>query len=163
MLQRVQTLFLLAAILVNVASLFVPLWEYNVGDTTETISGMAVEASGLAAESANSQNFTASPFHIAFFALNILIALFIGLTIFQYKNRTKQASWVQIAIILLLLEIVSLVLLTQRGPYFIVGESKGGMAALGFALPIVAVFLLWLGKRNIKADEELVRSVDRLR
>lgn len=163
MIQRVQTLLLLGAILINVATLFVPVWNYTAAETTETVSGMAIEASGLAASGVTSQDFTANPFHIAFFALNIFIAIFLLATIFQYKNLKKQGIWTQIGIILLLVEIISLVLLTARGPYFIDEAGKGGMASFGFALPVAAVILLWLGRRRVKADEDLVKSVDRIR
>lgn len=163
MLQRIQTLFILGAILVNLVSLFIPVWNYSAGETTEMVSGIAIVAEGLSAENVSTQDFTANPFHIAFFAANILIAIFLVVTIFQYNNRPKQMAWVQIGVIMLLVEIVILVLLTSRGPYLIDEAGKGGMASIGFALPVVAVILLWIGRRKIKADDELVKSVDRIR
>ena len=95
--------------------------------------------------------------------MNILTAIFLIATIFQYNDRPKQSKWVQIAIIFLLVEIVSLVLLTSRGPYFIDEAAQGGMASFGFAFPVVAVLFLWLGRRRVLADEKLVKSVDRIR
>lgn len=163
MLQRVQTLFLLGAIVVNLVTLFVPIWNFTGTETTETISGMAIEASGLAANELSAQDFTADPFHIAFIALNMIVAIFLIATIFQYNNRKRQSILIQVATVLLMVEIVSLVLLTSRGPYLIEEAAAGGMASFGFVFPVVAVLLLWLGRRRVKADEALVKSVDRIR
>jgi len=133
------------------------MWSYTAQETTETVTGLSVTTADA------SQPFSAEPFHIAFLALVGIVSLFQLFTIFQYNNRSKQASWVQIGIIMLLLEIMALVLLTQRGPFLIGADATGGTVAVGFALPVVALMLLWFARRRIKADEELVKSVDRIR
>lgn len=60
------------------------------------------------------------------------------------------------------MEILALVLLTQQGPEYL-SASAASTPGYGMIFPIVAVFLVFLGIRGIRKDEEKVRSVDRIR
>lgn len=80
--------------------------------------------------------------------------------IFLYKNRRLQLNVVKIAT---LIQIVALGFAT--GVLF----SLGGFGtflwreSLGLGLIALALFFLWLAGAGIKKDEELVKSMDRIR
>jgi hypothetical protein len=163
MLQRIQTLFLALAAVGNLLTFVLPMWQFAEGDNLETLNGLQITAEVAGSEGLSAQSFTANPFHIAFFALTILVSLIILITIFQFKDRKRQIRLVTTATILTLVEIVAFVLLSQRGP-FLIGDFGGeGVVQIGFALPVVTVLLLWIARRRIQADEDLVRSIDRIR
>ncbi|MFN7118609.1 MAG: DUF4293 domain-containing protein [Saprospiraceae bacterium] len=79
-------------------------------------------------------------------------------SIFLYKNRTVQ---MRLAIIALLINLAglafALIYLLQQVDFASIA------IAVGIFLPLVAVIFLWLAQRNIKKDDKLVRSMDRLR
>lgn len=79
-------------------------------------------------------------------------------SIFLYSNRTVQ---MRLAIIALL---VNLAGLTFAVIYLLQQVNFASIAlSIGIFLPLIAVIFLWLAHRNIRKDEKLVRSMDRLR
>lgn len=79
-------------------------------------------------------------------------------TIFLYKDRTRQKKLVGFAQWLVVLGFAALIV----GVFL----SEGGLDVSGlmtFFLPLVAYLFLWLSRRRIEKDDELVRSMDRLR
>ncbi|PID69417.1 MAG: hypothetical protein CSA39_00510 [Flavobacteriales bacterium] len=81
------------------------------------------------------------------------------ITIFLFKNRRRQISLNRLNIIInfLLIGLVLYYLLTLSGENII--SEKG----IGVVLPLVSVALLALANKAIKKDDDLVKSVDRLR
>lgn len=95
------------------------------------------------------------------FAISLTLALiFAFASVFLYKSRPTQLNIVKIGTYL---QIVAL--------GFGVGIlfSLGGLGiflwqeTIGVALIIVALAMYWLAGRGIKKDEELVKSMDRIR
>lgn len=158
MIQRIQSLFLLLAILANLGLLFLPFWQFGGADQVETLSALRIESTAAPAPMA----FTEDPLHMGVFALVLAISAFLLLVIFAYRNRPRQIRLGFIALILLLIEIVGLVFLSRMGPWSISAVGEGSPQP-GLALPILGVILVWLAVRAIKKDEELVRSIDRIR
>ncbi len=163
MLQRIQSVLLLMAILSNLATFFIPIWKYAEGTNTEFVSGMGVTAMTEGASQAMMQRFTENPFHIGFFVLAVGVTAFIGFVIFQYADRRRQMRLANIAIIGLMLEILAIVLVTTKGPFMISSQGASSTAVYGFALPVLAILFVWYARMRIKKDDELVRSVDRIR
>lgn len=94
--------------------------------------------------------------HIALIILTIVVVLLSFVTIFLYNNRVLQMNLGKLNIVLLL------GLLGLAGYLFYtlpVATSLG----LGLIVPVVVFVLILLANRNIKKDEKLVRSADRLR
>ncbi len=97
--------------------------------------------------------------------LKILPILFIvsGLmsivTIFLFKNRKGQfvLNRFNILINLILLGVLIYHLLTLSG------ETQVSEKGIGGVLPIIVIVLLVMANKAIKKDEDLVKSVDRLR
>ena len=136
MIQRIQTVYLLiVALLSGVASLFLP---------------FGVDAQGIVVK------LVELPYLLAGFAIAAVLAL---VSIFRFKNRKSQ---------FMLNRLNMIVQLFLLGVF--VGRSlkaTGGFLepekAVGMFLPLLSIVLLVLANRAIKKDEDLVKSVDRLR
>jgi hypothetical protein len=92
----------------------------------------------------------------------IFFSLLIGfITIFLYKNRKRQMTWcfLHMAVNLVIGIIIFIKYYQFRHLYV------GGSDSLSFTslCPIIAVILDYLAYRGIKKDDELVKSIDRIR
>lgn len=87
------------------------------------------------------------------FLVSVGLAL---LSLFLFKKRKQQQILNRIN---LLLEVITLGFFVFF--YFILGGTEGWEYYL--VLPLINIFLLLLANRGIKKDEELIRSVDRIR
>ena len=144
MIQRVQSLYLLIAFLISgVLAFSVLLWE--------NIDGIAYYLTGMIKE--DSWKIVSIPMG---FILSTILSL---LAIMNFKNRTLQIKLnrFNIVINLYLLGIIVYLLLSLSGESYI--SEKG----IGLFLPVIVIVLLVLANKTIQKDEELVKSVDRLR
>lgn len=135
MIQRIQTLWLLAASFCGFATLKLPFYIGSIGN-------------------APAEPFTAMS-NILILVLSIAAAIVALVDVFLYKNRSLQ---IKMGLAGLGLSILTLVL------YFLYTKKfdTGGMAlyaVFSFAAPVF--FLLAL--RGIYKDDKLVKSIDRLR
>lgn len=133
--QRIQSLFLALSAIVNLGIFFSPIYRHAVNDPSVWIS------SGL--------------------AISLTAAMLISvISIFLYKNRTKQLKWVKIGIYI---QIIALGF--SAGVLF----SLGGFGvflwqeSMSVFFLFLSLALMWRAGRNIKKDEDLVRSMDRIR
>ncbi|MEO7976779.1 DUF4293 domain-containing protein [Flavobacterium sp.] len=137
MIQRIQTIYLLLTFLVTgVLLFFVPLWTTN-----------------------NREPFYFMQDQVYTILLGLSTMLSI-ISIISYKKRQNQFVMGRLNIILnlILLGLFVYRSLNLSGEAVTVSE-KG----IGMFLPIVAIVLLVLANKAIKKDEDLVKSVDRLR
>ncbi|MFL5752166.1 MAG: DUF4293 domain-containing protein, partial [Bacteroidia bacterium] len=93
-------------------------------------------------------------------ALNILIPVISLITIFQFKNRPRQARMARV--LMLLSAFLLTAMLTME---FFKGEKAIWEKTYLWPsfLPIISTISAFLAARFIKKDEELVRSADRIR
>ncbi len=129
MIQRIQTLYLLGAVLL--ASMFSFFNEYAV---------TAWESLGLASVGAS--------------LLALLASLLSFLAIFLFKNRKGQLMLIGLNIFLLLAGIVFYSLTEGLDEFY---------KDWTFYLLLVAIVMLVLARKGVKADEALIRSANRLR
>lgn len=101
-----------------------------------------------------------------FFMENILYTILFGLSttlsiiaIISFKKRQNQFVMNRLNMILNLILLGLFVYRTLN----LSGEAKVSENGIGIFLPIGAIFLLALANKSIKKDENLVKSVDRLR
>lgn len=157
MIQRIQSVFLALAALLNLSSLFLPLWKAGAAPEEVTISGMRIEtATSINMFSAHPETGTLVA-HSAMVLLTVLASAWLIWVIFQFRQRVRQLRFAYIGILMLCVQILALVWLTLQFPSDPAGPLPGGAA------PILALVLSWLAARGIRKDEELVRSVDRIR
>ena len=114
---------------------------------------------------------TSEPVQASFFADKVydindhmaLLGLFAGagalalVSIFLFKNRTLQMNLTKLA---LLVNVVGLILAAY---FFSSSGSDSGEAGLGVYLPVAFVVFGLLALKYIRKDENLVKSMDRLR
>ena len=136
MIQRIQTIYLLLAFVVTCVLPFIfPLWTMADG---------------------KDYFFMQNQVYIVVLGLSTTLSL---LSIVSYKKRQNQFVMNRLNIILNLILLGLFVYRTLN----VSGETMVSEKGIGMFLPIVAIFLLVLANRAIKKDEDLVKSVDRLR
>lgn len=137
MIQRIQTIYLIIAfLLVGVLPFLFPLWTQNDG---------------------KDYFFMQNQVYTIFFGISTAITIY---SIISFKKRQTQfvANRLNIVLNLILLGLFVYHSLNLSGEAATVSE-KG----IGMFLPILAIVFLALANKAIKKDEDLVKSVDRLR
>ncbi|MFM2264800.1 MAG: hypothetical protein RLZ77_216 [Bacteroidota bacterium] len=136
MIQRIQTLYmLLAFLLVGVLPFFIPLWNTAEGPFY----------------------FMQDITYTAMVGLNVSLLL---VSILFYKKRQHQFVLNRLNMIIML---ILLGLFVYRSLNVSGGTAAVSEKGIGIYLPLISIVLLALANKAIKKDEELVKSVDRLR
>ena len=136
MLQRVQTVYLTLALLISAGLIFVwPVWV-NAKDVK------------VFAQS--------EPLVFGLFIGSALLAL---ISITSFKDRKRQFVLGRLNIIL---NFILLAFFVYRS-LSLSGEMQVSEKGIGMLLPIFSIVFLALANKAIKKDEDLVKSVDRLR
>jgi hypothetical protein len=133
--QRIQSLYLALAAILNLVVFFTPLYRHAVNDPAPWIG--------------------------AGFALTLTAAMLLAvISIFLYKNRVNQIRWVKLG---------TYSQIVAAGFAAGILFSLGGFGTflwrevLSTGLILLVLMLFWLAGRAIKKDEELVKSMDRIR
>jgi glucan phosphoethanolaminetransferase (alkaline phosphatase superfamily) len=152
--QRIQTVFLVLAIISLIISIFIPIW------VLEESSGKSHELYALHYSVTEDGVKTTHYFPYSLTAILLLAAATIAFTeIRKFKDRFLQIK-------LGTLNSVFLALALGSAVYFFSQMTKtypGGHYGLGLYLPAVAVLCNWVAIRFIRRDEKIVRDSDRLR
>jgi hypothetical protein len=139
MLQRIQTIYLiLAAIVTGILPFVFPLWKLQMTDAVLDFYFMQ----GMS--------------YVALFGLSTTLSV---VSIITFKKRQNQFVMGRLNIIL---NLFLLGLFVYR-LLMVSGETSVSEKGIGMFLPIVAIVFLVLANKAIKKDEDLVKSVDRLR
>ncbi len=143
MLQRIQTIYLILTSAVSGGLIFVfSLWN-----------------------TLKEQIFVLDLFFCELLMLRVIPFMFITsavlsfVTIFLFKDRKLQFVLGRIIILINLFLLALLIYVSLTLP----GEASFSEKGIGMFLPILAILLLVLANKAIKKDEDLVKSVDRLR
>lgn len=135
MIQRIQTVYLIVVIIISGALPFVfPLWEIGNNDFY----------------------FMSNIVYAALFGLSTTLAL---LSILTYQKRQQQFVMNRLNMILNLILLGLFVYQILN----LSGETAVSEKGIGIFLPIFSIVMLVLANKAIKKDEDLVKSVDRLR
>jgi hypothetical protein len=154
MIQRIQTLFLGAIVIIMSLNLFSPVWIAR--DETKSIIVMPF----YLLEKTGEQEQHHGVLYIA-----LAIILVIGITIFsisQFKKRSLQIRLGMATSLLLCLVVFAFYMVIGKGKSMM-GSSFEESFELGFYLPLISIILNILANRAIKKDDDLVKSVDRIR
>lgn len=137
MLQRIQTVYLIAVFILSGILPFVfPLWKLADGKEFYFMSNM--------------------PYQILF-GLSMTLTI---LSIISFKKRQQQFVFNRLNMIL---NLILLGLFVYRS-LNLSGETPAvSEKGIGMFLPIISIVMLVLANKAIKKDEDLVKSVDRLR
>ena len=136
MLQRIQTIYLLCAAGISAGLIFVfNLWVTNAG------------------------NILFAKDELLYLGLFLGSAILSLIAIFMFKNRKLQFVLGRLNIILNFILLGFFVYLSLN----VSGETAVSEKGIGMFIPIISIVLLVLANKAIKKDEDLVKSVDRLR
>lgn len=136
MIQRIQTIYLLLAAGASAGLIFlVPLF--------------ATEEGGV----------VSAPDNLLYFAMFLASALVSIITIFLFKKRKLQFVLGRLNIILNFILLGVLVCQSQ----ILSGGAAAPEKGIGMLIPIISIVFIALANKAIKRDEDLVKSVDRLR
>ena len=142
MIQRIQSIYLLVVAILSAGLIFVfDLWK---------IAEAKVFALDLFSEES-----IVSKLVPVLFIVSAVLALY---TIFSFKDRKKQFVFGRLIILINLFLLGVLIYLSLNLPGEVSSE-KG----IGMFIPTVAILFSVMANRAVKKDEDLVKSVDRLR
>jgi hypothetical protein len=136
MIQRIQTLYLLISAGISAGLIFV----FHLWTTTEELLFFAKD-------------------NMYYFGLFVGSAVLSLISIFGYKNRKSQFVLGRLNIILNFILLGVFVYQSLN----LSGETQVSEKGIGIILPIFSIVFLVLANKAIKKDEDLVKSVDRLR
>ena len=144
MIQRIQTLYLLVATLLSGGLVFwLPLWVD------------AQKKSFFVLDAFADKSYLLIGMSVLFF----VSALLTFVAIFKFKNRQLQFVLGRLSILINLILLGILVYFSQN----LSGETQVSEKGIGLLIPVFTIVLVVLANKAIKKDEELVKSVDRLR
>ena len=149
MLQRKQTLFLLAALILTIVCLCIPVATF----VPQTMGASEQMYNLWIADAKGGHDLSVWPL----FAILLLSTPFNVAAIFGYKNRKLQARFC------LFLELLMLGWYAVYAVFSQVADRDTFHVTLAAALPLVSLILYVLARRAILADEALVRAADRIR
>lgn len=139
MIQRIQTLWLLGAILSMLSLFYFPIYKF---------------------EGALPQKIGTNALSILLCALSIVLSF---ITLISFKKRKNQIAlnWLNILVCLGLQAWLFYTIDTQRSAAGF--SSLPGYYWIGCFVPIITLIFLFLAYAGIRKDEKLIKSLDRLR
>lgn len=165
MIQRIQTIYLLLAAALMATFLFCPIAQFDTPDglysfTSQGVSTVMAEPAETGAEATVTQTsvFTAT---WGVLALGAVIAVLSLVAIFLYKNRPNQARVCMINAFFMVTFYIIIFLSGYTFQKDLAATHTSWSAYL--VMPFVALVLDILAYRAINKDEQLVRSMDRIR
>jgi hypothetical protein len=155
--QRKQTVFLVLAALACLATWLFPVRTFRMGaEPIQFMTHGVYLSSGVQMTDAT----LPMPFHILF---SVMAGVMI-IGIFLYGNRLRQIRVVRSAwLIVLGLGVFQFVSGNSVRAYLEQGGRVESSYGLSFFIPLLVIALAVMAERSIRADEKLVRSMDRLR
>ena len=139
MIQRIQTLYMMLSAIATGALPFVfELWTLNTDNQATAVF------------------ITSSAIYLSLFGLVTLLTI---ISIFSFKKRQNQFVLNRLTMIF---NFILLGFFVYRS-LNLSGETMVSEKGIGMFLPAISIVLLVLANKAIKKDEDLVKSVDRLR
>ena len=139
MIQRIQSLWLLLA-----TAAILLLFKFPI-------------ASAAAAAGAEAAGFFASS-NLPLFIIAILLALSSFITIFLFKNRSKQKQLIWLGILVSLVFITLMYFPAQK----FIGQTSGRFS-IGAVSPVLYIIFMAMAFAGVRSDEKLIKSTNRLR
>lgn len=158
MIQRIQTVYLALAAIAVMLTFFLPFAHFFASDLKIAEYAM-FGAFNVQSDTLEMTNPYPFPMWIVS-ALSILVPIF---AIFQFKNRKVQMKWVRLGFLLNLAFVVYLFFAISKVNAELYEGQISVLYHSGFYMPVIALVFLFLAQRGIKKDEDLVKSLDRLR
>tara|TARA_R110001583_G_scaffold145096_1_gene297087 strand:+ start:26639 stop:27073 length:435 start_codon:yes stop_codon:yes gene_type:complete len=144
MIQRIQSIYLLISTLLSGGLIFIlNLWTNEQG------------VDFFVMDSFSSENILLKVMAVLFFVSAVLTFI----AIFKFKNRQLQFVLGRLSILTNFIILGIVVYFSQN----LSGEIHVSEKGIGLLIPILSILFVVIANKAIKKDEELVKSVDRLR
>jgi len=157
MIQRIQSIYLLVASLLGLSLIFVEFANFTADANTFTLNflGISITSEGTNFSPVSSMVIT------AFSVLSFLLPL---IAIFLYKNRPNQLKFTYIAIALCGgVFATALFYILGIGNFLPPSETISTNYGLGLIFTLIEIVFLFLASMGIRKDENLIKSLNRLR
>ncbi len=156
MIQRIQTIYLLLAVLCLSAVFFTDIAHYT------DAAGIKSELSLYALNNANGEvepvDFGLLPVSLYAVAAAMLFA-----SILLYRNRSTQRRVIRFAYLFIIGGLIAVWYFVSRN-YWDLDLTEPDLGyRVGFFLPFASIAFAMLASRAIRRDEELIKSLDRIR
>jgi len=156
MIQRVQTIYLALVFILIAIMLFLPVVVFHAGDVVFYMNIFRFEGIENLAFAEQLPNIWPLPIFGGFLGIISLVS------IFRYNNRKQQMFINMIALMFNFALLAGIFLFADNVAAFEEVNNKVIYDVAAY-FPIITVLLLILANRNIRKDEKLVKSADRLR
>ncbi|MEG1572813.1 MAG: DUF4293 domain-containing protein [Bacteroidales bacterium] len=156
MIQRIQSLYLLATMLILSILFFVPFASMQLG-------GLEVS---MSVSKFYPDTFIFTKYPYIFWGLTLLTAgviLLSGFALLSYKNRKRQIKLVSASFFVNILLVGSLFFSVEFLAPKLYTQANGIEYLWSTYIPLLAMLLISMALRAIRKDEALIRSADRLR
>jgi hypothetical protein len=150
MIQRIQTVFLFAALILIGLLFFIP----YAGIVSANIYSLSL----MGISSVNGDAQIQQPYWLT--AAGVVESILILITIFLFKNRKLQMKLTLLAMLAALILNGAMFFVFNNFTNILAGEP---VYKVLFVFPVAAAILLFLAYRSINKDELLIKSLDRLR
>jgi hypothetical protein len=155
MIQRIQTIYLIAVVAISSLYFFLPFCTYTLPESQYIFKITGVEKVSLLSEPATDDAGT-TPLMIVL-GLIVIISL---VTIFNFKKRLLQ---IKMGRFIIFLNALLIVLVFYDADQVSLKTGVHPDYQFGLLIPAIAIVLTVLANRAIRKDEELVRAADRIR
>lgn len=150
MIQRIQSLYILLAFFLGLISLFIPWVTYQQSDVTFVFKLFSSDQTVLSAMLTSTM-------------VAIFCAIALG-SLISFKNRKRQMMLVKVTMAIALMVISAFAFDHYQNIQALKVDGELSMNyGLPAVFPVINLILLWLAHRGVKKDEDLIKSVDRLR
>lgn len=154
MIQRIQTIYLLVAVVMLVVANFFPFATYGVEGSSYLLTSWGVVDQGVAPYTGNTVLCWGLP------VCNLLAAVLALVAIISYKQRVRQ---MRLCVYGILTVLAFHVVLGVQGWMMFSALGATPELTLTAQFPLLSVIFFILAGRAVKRDEALVRSMDRIR
>ncbi|PRD53898.1 DUF4293 domain-containing protein [Sphingobacterium gobiense] len=157
MIQRIQTLWLLAAAIILLGLFVFPFVSY-----IDLVGlGKQIYVTGIYSSNNNESVRESTSIALAIYAGIVTIVPL--LIVFQYKNRKRQVLFIMVEIALIVLLGIWMWSTAHTTLDVINQKVRAGNIGVGFFLLPIAIIFLGMAIGAIRKDEKLIKSADRLR
>jgi hypothetical protein len=163
MLQRIQTVYLVAAALLIIAGLTLNYYEAKIVQNNQIIEQVTLSATELTYLHEES-DIRESETPTFLLATAVLAFLFTGGIIFLYKNRMLQVKLIRLSILLVAAKLMLVFFYyVDHAEQFLTAEPTNTGYEWSVYMGILAMILLFLAQKAVLKDEQVVRSAERIR
>jgi glucan phosphoethanolaminetransferase (alkaline phosphatase superfamily) len=150
MIQRIQSLYLFLVLLLLLLSFFISWVTYYQADSAFIFEPLSSDPSALSV-----------------MLTSVMVLVFGAITLaalVSFKSRKRQMTLVRTAIVFAFLIIAAFAFDHYQNIQVLKANGEMTMNyGLPAVFPLVNLILLWMAHRGVKKDEDLIKSVDRLR